>query len=256
MIARISLCWVLVCFAFPAFSSVTPEIIQKITAQGVPRGALNRLLDFMYSFKDRSFVQDIYTCAGADPASAKPCEESKRSRSSKTVTLGDPRWVAIIDYGAPSIEQRFFLVDLFYGNVTRIYASHGQGSGISNVASKFSNLKDSRQTSLGIYLGGETYKGKYGNTLRMYGLQGSNNMAYHRDIVMHGAWYAGEEFINTIDPKTGMKFGRLGLSWGCPAVPLSEIQTLITLLQNGGLIMHYHGLLMDAAMSGAEVTAP
>ncbi|MNL80121.1 hypothetical protein D3C87_2068820 [compost metagenome] len=81
-------------------------------------------------------------------------------------------------------------------------------------------------------------------------------MAYHRDIVMHGAWYAGEEFINTIDPKTGMKFGRLGLSWGCPAVPLSEIQTLITLLQNGGLIMHYHGLLMDAALSGAEVTAP
>lgn len=256
MIAKFGLCLVLFLLSTPAFSSVSPELFQKITAQGVPNGALSRLLEFMYNFKDRSFLQDTYICAGADPANAKPCEESKRIRSNKMVTLGSPRWVAIIDYGALSTEQRFFLIDLAFGDVFRIYASHGSGSGKSNIASTFSNIKDSKQTSLGIYLAGETYNGKYGSSLRMYGLQGSNSQSYHRDIVMHGAWYAGEEFINTVDPKTGLKFGRLGLSWGCPAVPLTEIKNLIALLQNGGLIMHYHSLLMDSALSGAEVTAP
>ena len=70
---------------------------------------------------------------------------------------------------------------------------------------------------------------------------------------MHGAWYVGEDFINKIDSKTGQPFGRLGLSWGCPALSLYMAQKVIPVIKNGSLIMHYHSSLQDAALSGKEV---
>jgi hypothetical protein len=243
-------------FAWAAQAKPSPQIYNRIISQGVPVGALRQLVEFMDTYRGTSFVQDIYTCAGSLPESTKPCEEKKRTRAIKSVTLDNPRWSVIIDYGAPSTLQRLYLIDFETGDVHRTFAAHGSGTGKTEIASKFSNIKDSKQTSLGIYMAGETYSGKYGLSLRMYGLQGANNMAFHRDIVMHGAWYANGDFIGTKDPKTGLPFNRLGLSWGCPAVPLNDIKNLIGYIQNGGLIMHYHSLLMDAAQSGAEVTAP
>ncbi|MFS4460694.1 murein L,D-transpeptidase catalytic domain family protein [Bdellovibrio sp. HCB2-146] len=233
----------------------SPDIVQRIVSQGVPEDALTRLLDFIYFYNGRSFYQEIYVCAGAPLGSAKPCEESKRIPSFKFVTLRSPTNVVIINYGAPSTDYRFFLINLETGDVTRFYSSHGVGSGKSNFASRFSNIQDSRQTSLGIFMTGETYVGRYGQTLRMYGLQTSNDQAYKRDIVLHGAWYVGDKFINSIDPTTGLKYGRLGLSWGCPAVSTQYIQSLITTLGSGSLIMHYHNNLMESALTGGEVIA-
>ena len=231
------------------------EIVQRIVLQGVPQDALLRLLDFVYFYNGRSFYQDTYTCPGAPPGSEKPCEESKRIPSFKFVTLRNPTQAVIIDYGAPSTAYRFFLINLETGMVNKFYSSHGVGSGKSNFASRFSNIQDSRQTSLGIYMTGETYMGRYGQTLRMYGLQTSNDQAYRRDIVLHGAWYVSDKFINSIDPTTGLKYGRLGLSWGCPAVGSKHIRNLIATLGTGSLIMHYHNNLMEAALSGGEVIA-
>lgn len=164
--------------------------------------------------------------------------------------------VVIIDYGSPSTDFRFYLINLANGDVKKLYVSHGVGSGKSNFATRFSDIKDSRQTSLGIFMTGETYLGKYGKTQRLYGLQNSNAQAYNRDIVLHGAWYVDDKFINSIDPLTGEKYGRLGLSWGCPALPLNAIEKMISTLGYGGLVMHYRESLMDQAQSGQEVTAP
>lgn len=247
------LSFLLIAISYSAQAAPTNEVVQKILQQGVPADALDRMIRFMDDFKGRSFNQDTYICAGADPASVTPCEESKRTRSNKTITLGSPQQVAIIDYQAASTDFRFFLINLKNGEVLRNYSAHGVGSGKGNFAFKFSNIKDSKQTSLGIYFVGETYRGRYGSTLRMYGLQGANDQAYNRDIVLHSAWYVGDEFINSIDPKTGLKYGRLGVSWGCPAVSPSLIQKMIQSLGGGGLVMHYYGSLMDEAMSGKEV---
>ncbi|MNL53634.1 hypothetical protein D3C87_1768980 [compost metagenome] len=84
----------------------------------------------------------------------------------------------------------------------------------------------------------------------MYGLQRSNDQAYNRDIVLHGAWYAAKEFINSIDPKTGQPRGRLGLSWGCPALSLALAKKLIPFLQEGGVIFHYHPTLLEESLKG------
>lgn len=236
-----------------ALAANEKNINTKILEQGVPTDALNRLNKFLYENRGRSFNQDTYTCEGKDPESVRPCEESKRRRSSKTVTLANPQYVAIIDFSAPSTQRRFYFINRKTGEVNKYYVSHGIGSGKDNYASRFSNTKDSRQTSLGIYLTGEVYQGSYGKTLRMYGLQKSNDEAYNRDIVLHGAWYVGEDFINSLDPKTGLPRGRLGVSWGCPALSLSMAEKLIPYLQGGSVIFHYHPQLLDEAQNGREV---
>jgi hypothetical protein len=239
-----------------ALASPPEIVIQKILAQGVPSEALTRLLNFMYQNKGRSLQKNTNICIDKELDDVKPCDESKRVPSTRNVRLEDPQQVAIIDYGAPSTEHRFYLINLLDGEVKRYYSSHGIGSGKSNVATKFSDIKDSRQTSLGIFMAQEVYKGGYGKTLRMYGLQSSNARAYNRDIVMHGAWYVSSEFINSKNPKTGEPYGRLGVSWGCPAVSFFAVENLIGILKDGGLIMHYRSGLMDEAQGGQEVRIP
>lgn len=254
---KMNLSWLLALMmsgaALPA--AANSSINNKILSQGVPKKALERLNKFIYENKGRSFVQDTYVCEGKEPTNVRPCEEEKRIKDSKTVTMGNPRYVVIVDYSAPSTERRFFFIDRNSGDVARYYASHGIGSGNGSYAYKFSNTKDSRQTSLGFYLTGEIYTGSYGKTLRMYGLQRSNDQAYNRDIVLHGAWYVGEDFINMVNPKTGEPFGRLGVSWGCPALSMSMANKLIPYLEGGSIIFHYHDTLLDEAQSGRQVVA-
>lgn len=248
----------LLAIVIPTAAQASPPstVIQKILSQGVPSDALTRLLNFMDQNKGRSFQQNTYTCIDKEPDDVKPCDEPKRVPSTRDVTLEDPQHVAIIDYGAPSTEYRFYLINLLDGEVKRFYSSHGVGSGNSNFATKFSDIKNSRQTSLGIFMAKEVYKGTYGNTLRLYGLESSNAQAYNRDIVLHGAWYVSDEFIKSKNPKTGEPYGRLGVSWGCPAVSLSVVSNLISILKEGGLIMHYRAGLMDEAQGGQEVSSP
>lgn len=236
-----------------SYARPSTEVFKKIISQGVPTSALTRLIDFMDENKNRTFQQDTYLCAGKAETSISPCHESERSRSTSVITLGTPRHVAIVDFTKASTERRFFLINLESGSVQKYYGAHGIGSGNSKDAKIFSNVKDSRQTSLGIYLTGGTYYGKYGKTLRMYGLQRSNDQAYMRDIVLHGAWYVGEDFINSINPKTEQPFGRLGVSWGCPAVSTAIAQKIIPILESGSLIMHYHEAVQDQSLSGQRV---
>ncbi|WP_374076640.1 murein L,D-transpeptidase catalytic domain family protein [Bdellovibrio bacteriovorus] len=237
-----------------ASAAPSASVTKKILSQGVPQKAYEKLVKYMDEFQGRSFNQDTYSCEGRDADSIRPCEEEKRRRSNRTVTLNSPTYVAIVDFGSPSSQRRFYLINLKSGDVNKYYVSHGLGSGKGDVPTKFSNIKDSKQTSLGMYLTGEVYQGHYGNTLRMYGLQGSNDEAFNRDIVLHGAWYVGEDFINSTNERTGQKYGRLGVSWGCPAVSLAIAEKIIPLLKGGSLIMHYHPTLMDEALSGKEVT--
>jgi len=79
------------------------------------------------------------------------------------------------------------------------------------------------------------YDGDYGPALRLHGLEeGINDHAFRRDIVMHGAtWVSyGAVFENG---------GRLGRSWGCPAVPLSEAAQIAEKLKDGSLLYIHSG---------------
>ena len=143
------------------------------------------------------------------------------------------RRLALIDYSRPSTEPRLWVFDL--ANKRVLYqevVAHGRGSG-ENLAKVFSNASGSHASSLGLFLTRETYQGRNGYSLRMDGLEpGVNDAALARAIVMHGAAY--------VDPQVASKQGRLGRSFGCPAVREAVARGVIDVLKDGQFVFAYY----------------
>lgn len=141
--------------------------------------------------------------------------------------------LAVIDYSRPSTEPRLWVFDLARRRLLfREHVAHGQGTG-ENLARDFSNREGSHQSSLGLFRTADTYIGANGYSLRMDGLEpGTNDAAMARAIVMHGAPY--------VDPQAARERGRLGRSWGCPAVRPEVAQAMIDSLKHGQVIFAYY----------------
>lgn len=140
--------------------------------------------------------------------------------------------LAVIDYSLPSTERRLWLVDTETGRVLRQeLVAHGRGSGDVR-AESFSNEHASYQTSLGLFVGRNVYHGEHGLSLRLAGLEpGINDRAFDRAIVMHGAWYVGEDHV--------ARWGRLGRSLGCPALAPEVTAAVIDRLRDGAALFAY-----------------
>jgi hypothetical protein len=119
--------------------------------------------------------------------------------------------ITVVDLSKPSREKRMWIVDLMTKELLiHTWVAHGSGSG-TETADYFSNIDDSHQSSLGFYLTDNVYMGKHGRSLHLDGLdEGFNDLARAREIVVHAAPYVSQKTINAT--------GRLGCSWGCPAV--------------------------------------
>ena len=141
--------------------------------------------------------------------------------------------LAVIDYSLPSTQIRLWVFDIETRKLLFAeHVAHGQGTG-ENFARDFSNRDGSHQTSLGLFRTTETYNGKNGYSLKMQGLEpGTNDAAMSRAIVMHGAPY--------VNPAAAKQQGRLGRSWGCPAVRPEVAQAVIDSLKNGQMIFAYY----------------
>ena len=141
--------------------------------------------------------------------------------------------LAVIDYSLPSTQKRLWVFDLQARKLLfDEYVAHGQGTG-ENYAREFSNRDGSHQTSLGLFRTTETYSGKNGYSLKMEGLEpGTNDAAMARAIVMHGAAY--------VNPAAAKQQGRLGRSWGCPALRPEVAEAVIDSLKNGQMIFAYY----------------
>jgi hypothetical protein len=152
-------------------------------------------------------------------------------------------YVTIVDFNRPSTEKRMHVIDMKTGDVEDLLVAHGTNSG-NLYASKFSNDNGSKQSSLGIYLTAETYIGKHGLSLRLDGMEKTNNNARKRDIVLHGATYVSDETIQ--------KQGRLGKSWGCPAVPQPDSERLVKQLKDKSVLLLYRGTGPEAGQDKDE----
>lgn len=141
--------------------------------------------------------------------------------------------IAIIDYTIPSKQPRLWVVDLKAQKLLfEEFVAHGQGSG-DDIPKAFSDRDGSHQTSLGLFLTDATYQGGNGYSLKLQGLsKGFNESAMRRLIVMHGARY--------VNPMAAMAMGRLGRSWGCPAVRTEIAKPMIDTLKQGQFI-YAHG---------------
>jgi hypothetical protein len=152
------------------------------------------------------------------------------------VASGDltaPPTLTLIDYSLPSTRPRLWVFDLRSGRLLfKELVAHGRNSG-ENLATRFSDVMESRESSLGLFRTADTYVGHNGYSLRLDGLEpGFNSHARERAIVMHGAPY--------VDPAVAKANGRLGRSWGCPALREAVARKLIDTVRGGGVIFSYY----------------
>jgi hypothetical protein len=141
--------------------------------------------------------------------------------------------ISICDFTQSSNNKRLYIIDLATGTLLfNTLVAHGKNTG-DEFARHFSNNPSSLQSSLGFYITKEAYTGSHGLGLKLAGLEaGFNDRAEERAIVMHGATYVCNEFID--------QYGRLGKSWGCPAVPFELHEQIINTIKDGTCLFIYY----------------
>ncbi|KPF79044.1 murein L,D-transpeptidase catalytic domain-containing protein [Novosphingobium sp. AAP93] len=138
--------------------------------------------------------------------------------------------VGVADFALPSAMPRLHFADLEKGEVRSFLVAHGKGSDPEHdgFLKLFSNDIGSLATSRGAFITYEWYKGKYGTSIRLGGLDPENSNTLDRAIVMHPAWYANPDMLE--------KWGKLGRSDGCFAMPEADFNESLWHLSGGRLL--------------------
>jgi hypothetical protein len=176
-------------------------------------------------------VREVATAGRLEPGVLRFALATARC-AQQAVPVANRSLLTLIDYSRPSTSPRLWVIDLDTNRVLfEELVAHGRGSG-ENLTDHFSNEPGSLASSLGVFLTGDTYVGSNGYSLRLQGLEaGVNDHAFDRAIVMHGAAYV----------RAGMeRRGRLGRSWGCPAVRPAIARRLIDTIKGGSLLLAYY----------------
>lgn len=170
-------------------------------------------------------VQAPASPAGIDPALF---QRAKAAMDQHRVWYRDR--IGIVDFSKPSSEMRFHVVDLQNGSAASYLVAHGRGSDPdhSGWLQRFSNDFGSYASSNGTYTTGDIYDGKHGTSMRLIGLDSTNNNAEARAIVVHSAWYA--------EPEVLAEYGQLGRSEGCFAMPQKSQWEVMQQLTAGHMI--------------------
>lgn len=144
--------------------------------------------------------------------------------------------VTVIDYELPSSEKRFWVIDLERQRLLfHQHTTHGSGSDRNHDGrmDEASNVMESGKSNVGLLRTAERYTGKHGKSMRLDGLEhGFNHNARRRNIVVHSASYADEDYIR--------RNGKAGRSLGCPALDPDVSGQIIDTITGGKLIFAYY----------------
>ncbi|MEI7663425.1 MAG: murein L,D-transpeptidase catalytic domain family protein [Bacteroidota bacterium] len=142
--------------------------------------------------------------------------------------------LTIVDFSQSSKNKRLYVIDILHKVLLfNTYVAHGRNTG-EEFAQHFSNVLGSCQSSLGFYVTKQETTGSCtGLSLVLDGMEkGFNDNALRREIIIHGARYATEDFIK--------KTGRLGRSFGCPSLPPDLVKAVVETIKEGTCLFIYH----------------
>jgi hypothetical protein len=129
----------------------------------------------------------------------------------------DTRYALFINMGMLSGTKRFFIMDLKGKCVVNSgLVAHGSGDEPFTYDRKYSNEPGSKCTSLGRYAVGSSYKGFFGLSFHLKGLDPTNSRASERNVVLHAMHCIPDQ--ETTVP--------ICQSEGCPAVSDRMIQVV------------------------------
>jgi hypothetical protein len=168
----------------------------------------------------------------ADPAGVNPAllRRALAALDKHAAAIPNRDVIAVADFSLPSRTPRFHLVDVANGRLSSCLVAHGRGSDPAHTGwlQRFSNQPSSHATSAGAYRTDGLYVGAHGRSIRLSGLDATNDNALSRAIVVHAAWYVSPEMAKT--------HGVLGRSEGCFALSNTNLPEVLTRLGSGHLI--------------------
>jgi hypothetical protein len=209
------------------------QLPESMLHDTVPQEFLEPQTDIFLDFQIQAVQGIREKYAYVDPKheiEARPLELALSYYDKLKNELKRPEYLGIISYKTYSHNSRFIIINMKTGLITKTLVAHGEGSDPKNTgyAKYFSNTDNSHMSSLGAFITAETYSGKNGYSLRIDGIEHSNSNIRKRAVVIHGSDY--------VNPKTG----RVGMSWGCPAVNRGESAALINKVKNGVLFLAWY----------------
>lgn len=228
-----AICSLLVALSIPALSwvSIKKSQLQHFDTPNVATTIKNIAVNSTTSNTElfEQYIKSVYDQTNLEATGLSP-EVFKKAligyyNFKKTQLVSPEKAIlTIIDFSRKSSQKRLWIVDLLNNKLLfNTLVAHGQGSGL-DVATNFSNSSNSHQSSLGFYITSDTYFGKHGLSMRLEGMdKGFNTNARDRAIVIHGAEYVSQSFVDHT--------GRLGRSHGCPALPVELTKTIIEVIK-------------------------
>jgi hypothetical protein len=186
------------------------------------------------TFSFHQYADQLYACVNEDSINVEAFNIALNGYFSllSENKLENKKYLTIVDMSMSANTERFFVIDMETQQlVHKSLVAHGRNSG-EEFATNFSNKGKSYQTSLGFYKTGETYDGRRGFSMKLDGLEYSNNNARDRGVVIHGADYVSKQFI-----KDNVRLGR---SLGCPALPTDSFKEAVDILKDGSCLFVYY----------------
>lgn len=146
--------------------------------------------------------------------------------------LKNKKFLTIVDMSLSANTERMFIIDMEKRIlVGKKLVAHGMNTG-NEFASNFSNEQSSHKSSLGFFITGELYNGRHDLSMKLDGQEYSNNNARSRGVVVHSADYVSCEYIKSN--------GRLGRSFGCPAIDKEGYEETVNKLKGGSCYFIYY----------------
>jgi len=146
--------------------------------------------------------------------------------------LKNKKFLTIVDMSLSANTERMFIIDMEKRIlVAKKLVAHGMKTGYE-FASNFSNEQSSHKSSLGFFITGELYNGRHDLSMKLDGQEYSNDNARSRGVVVHSADYVSCEYIKSN--------GRLGRSFGCPAIDKEGYEETVNKLQGGSCYFIYY----------------
>jgi hypothetical protein len=221
-----------------------PSVSAPLVAQAVPGTATLAALPAITVEDERTQVadqvaetvaSDLDRLAALAPTLDRKVLKLALAARDEAVRRGEARraeLLTVIDYSLPSTDERMWVFDTQAGELLfHELVAHGKNTG-EKYAERFSNRDGSLQTSLGTFVTAGTYQGGNGYSLQLEGLdEGWNDNAMTRYIVMHGAPYVSKDFVRSQ--------GRIGRSWGCPAVSQQVAGKVIDTIKGGSVVFSF-----------------
>ena len=230
MSARISSAWLLLVCTACTSPLADDENGDDPTTEGEEGGgAALSASDFPTPNMTPSEKEDVLAKYHLDPDHVIPHNlllDAVAFYDSNKSNIDNRTYLTVVDFAKSSGKKRFYIVEMASGSVSSFVTAHGSGSDPSNTgtATRFGNVQDSNQSSLGFYVTADIYNGKHGASLRLDGVSTTNSNVRPRGIVIHGADYVEEGKA------------KQGRSWGCFALPMSEKTSVINKLKGGSVI--------------------